>query len=90
MLLSTHPYDWVHGNTDNLSDIFKELARGAGLLGESIHEIQLSWDGPEELKHANYALQSLTKDLRFLRVVPTMESPKVMGLKGIHDPDALQ
>ena len=34
--------------------------------------------------HAKYALQSLPKGLRFLRVVPTKESPKVMGLKGIH------
>ena len=58
--------------------------------GESIHEIQLSWDGPEELKHTNYALQSLPKGLRFLRVVPATESPKVMGLKGIHNLDALQ
>ena len=53
---TTHPYDWVHGNTNDLSDIFRELAKGAGLLGQSIHEIQLSWDGPEELKHANYTL----------------------------------
>ena len=26
------------------------LAEGAGLLGKSMYEIQLSWDGPEELK----------------------------------------
>ena len=53
---ATHPYDWVHGSFDNLSNIFKELARSAGLLGKSIHEIQLLWDGPEKLKQANYAL----------------------------------
>ena len=58
-------------------------------VGRSYHEIQLSWTGPEELKQANYTLQSLPKGLRFLRVVPTLESPKVMGLMGIHDPDAL-
>ena len=86
---ATHPYDWVHGSFDDLSDIFKELARGAGLLGKSIYEIQLSWDGPEKLKQSNCALWSLPKDLRFLRAVPANESPKVMGLKGIHDPDAL-
>ena len=86
---ATHPCDWIHDNTDDLSDIFRELVEGAGLLGESIHEIQLSWDEPEELKHANYAPWSLPKGLRFLRAVPTMESPKVMGLKGIHNPNAL-
>ena len=87
---ATHPWDWIHGNTDDLSNIFRELADGAGLLGKSIYEIQLSWDGPEELMHANYSLQSLPKGLRFLRAVPATESPKVMGLKGIHDSDALQ
>ena len=53
---ATHPWDWIHGNTDDLSDIFRELAEGAGLLGKSIYEIQLSQDGPEELKHTNYSL----------------------------------
>ena len=87
---ATHPWDWAHGNMDDLSDIFRELAQGASLLGESIHEIQLAWNGPEDLKHANYVLQSLPKGLKFLRVVSTKESPKIMGLKGIHDSDALQ
>ena len=87
---SNHPCDWVHDGTNNLSNIFKELAESASLLGEAIYEIQFSWTGPEELKQANYALQSLPKGLRFLRAVPTMESPKVMGLRGIHDPNALQ
>ena len=30
------------------------------------------------------------KGLKFLRVVSAKEYPKVMGLKGIHDPNALQ
>ena len=75
---------------DNLSNIFRELAEGADLLGKSIHELQLSWEGPEELKHANYSLCSLPKGLKFLRVVPTLESLKIMGLKGIHYGNALQ
>ena len=69
--------------------VFKELAESTSLLGEAIHKIQLLWTGPEELKQANYALQSLPKGLRFLRAVPTTESPKVMGLMGIHDPNAI-
>ena len=60
------------------------------MLGTSIYEIEASWTGPEELKQANYTLQSLTKGLRFIRVVPATEFPEVMGLMGIHDPDALQ
>ena len=31
-----------------------------------------------------------TQRFKFLRAVPTSESPKVMGLAGIHDPDALR
>ena len=85
---SNHLYDWVHKGTSDLSDVFTELAKSAGLLGEAIYKIQLSWTRPEELKQANYALWSLSKGLRFLRAVPTLESPKVMGLMGIHDPDA--
>ena len=37
---ATHPWDWTHGNMDDLSDIFKEPAQGTSLLGESIYEIQ--------------------------------------------------
>ena len=78
-----------YGNC-NLFGIFKKLAVSASLLGTDIHEIQASWTGSEELKQANFTLQSLPKGLKFLRVVPTSESPKAMGLVGIHDPDTLQ
>ena len=37
---ATHPWDWVQSNMDDLSNIFRELAQGTGLLGESIYEIQ--------------------------------------------------
>ena len=86
---ATHSWDWTHGNMEDLSNIFKELTQEAGLLGESIFKIQWSWKGPEHLKHANYIFQSQTKGLRFLRAVSTKESPKEMGLKGIHNPEAL-
>ena len=86
---SHHSCDWATDGTSDLSNVFRELAESASLLGEAIYKVQLSWTGPEELKQANYALQSLPKGLRFLRVVPATESPKVMELMGIHDPDAL-
>ena len=65
------------------------MAESAELLGTSIYEIQALWTGPDELRQANYALRSLPKDLKFLCVVTPCESPKVMGLVEIHDPDAL-
>ena len=86
---TTHSWDWDHSNTEDLSDIFKELTQEAGLLGESIFEIQWSWKGPEHLQQANYIFQSQPKGLKFLRAVSAKESPKEMGLKGIHDPEAL-
>ena len=76
-------------DTWDLSEIFKQMTMSAELLGTSIYEIQTSWMGPDELKQANYALQSLPKGLKFLCVVPPSESPKVMGLVEIHDLDAL-
>ena len=87
---ATHPWDWAYSNTDDFSDIFRELIQGAGLLRKTIYEMQVSWNGPVELKHAYYFLRSLPKGLKFLRKVSTKESPKIMGLKGIHNPDALR
>ena len=55
---STHSWDWTHSNTEDLSDIFKELTQEAGLLGKSIFEIQWSWKGQEHLQQANYIFQS--------------------------------
>ena len=46
------------------------MAASAELLGTSIYEIQASWTGPDELKQANSALQSVPKGLKFLPVVP--------------------
>ena len=86
---SKHSHNFDQDSTHDLSKVFKKLATKAGLLGSNIYEIEASWTGPEELKQANYTLQSLPKGLKFLRVVPTLESPKIMGLEGIHDPDAL-
>ena len=86
---SKHSYNFNQDGNCDLSTVFKKLAKKAGLLGTNIYEIEASWTGTEELKQANYTLQSLPKGLRFLRAVLTMESPKVMGLMGIHDPDAL-
>ena len=83
-----HSYNFTTDGTHNLSEIFKQMAMSADLLGTSIHEIQASWTGPDELKQANYALQSLPKGLKFFHVVPPTKLPKVMRLVGIHNPDA--
>ena len=86
---TTHPWDWTQRNMNDLSDIFKGLTQSTGLLGKCIFEMQDSWKGPEHIKCTNYVLLDLPKGLKFLRAVSTKESPKIMGLKGIHDPEAL-
>ena len=75
--------------THDLSEIFRQMATSTKLLGTSIYEIQASWTGLDELRQANYTLRSLPKGLKFLHAVPPSESPKVMGLVGIHNLDAL-
>ena len=84
-----HSYNFITEGTCNLSEIFRQMTKSAKLLGTSIYEIWAAWTGPDELKQAKYALRSLPKGLKFLHAVPPSESPKVMGLVGIHDPDTL-
>ena len=60
-----------------------------GLLGSPIYKIKEAWTGQDELWQANYMLRILSKGLKFFRAVSPSESPKVMGLTGIHDLDAL-
>ena len=86
---SKHSYTFVTEGTHNLSEVFRQMATSADLLGTSIYEIQASWTGLDELRQAIYALRSLPKGLKFLHVVPPSESPKVMGLVGIHNLDTL-
>ena len=76
-------------NTHDLSDIFWCMAKTSELLGSAIYKIREVWAGPDELWQANYAQRTLPKGLTFLRAVPILESPKVMGLTGIHDLDTL-
>ena len=63
MLFSKHSYNFNQDGNHDLSGIFNKLAVSASLLGTDIHEIEASWTGPEELKQANYTLQSLPKGL---------------------------
>ena len=84
-----HSYNFITDGTHNHPEIFRQMAASAELLGMSIFEIQVVWSGLDELKQANYALRSLPKGLKLFCVIPPSESPRVMGLAGIHDPDAL-
>ena len=65
------------------------MTETAGPLGFAIYEIKKARTEPDELWQANYVLRTLPKGLKFFRAVSPSESPKVMWLMGIHDPDML-
>ena len=84
-----HCQNFNNEDTPDLTDIFWCMIETTGLLGSAIYEIQEAWTGWDELQHANYVLRTLPKGLKFFWVVSPLECPKVMGLVGIHHPDAL-
>ena len=84
-----HSPNFTMDGMHDLSKVFRHMAKSTKLLSLAIYKIQEVWEGPDELQQANYALRSLPKGLKFLCAVPPSESPKVMGLVGIHNPDAL-
>ena len=86
---SKHSYNFIDDGICDLSKVFQQMATNAKLLGTLTYKIQASWMGLDELKQANYTLTALPKGLKFIHVVPLSESPKVMGLMGIHALDAL-
>ena len=73
----------------DLLEVFWHMIVATELFGSAIYEIKKTWVGPDELQQVNYTLRTLPKGLKFLQAVPPLEFPKVMGLTGIHDPDAL-
>ena len=84
-----HSLNFSAKNTSDLSEVVWHMIMATELLGSSIYKIKETWVGPDELWQANYAPRTLPKVLNFLRTVPPLESPKIKGLMGIHDPDAL-
>ena len=71
------------------SGLFQEMVACADLLDAEIYEIQEVWTVWRDLWYANGALKSLPKGLQFFCPMSPSEMPKVMGLKGIHHPNAL-
>ena len=70
-------------------NIFQDMIASTGLLGSQIYEIQEFWEGQSKLWYANDMLRALPKGLWFLHPISPSESPKVMDLAGVHNPDAL-
>ena len=84
-----HCPNFNNENTHDLMVVFSCMIETAGLPSSAIYEIQEAWTGWDELQLANYVLRTLPKGLKFFWVVSPLESPKVMGLAGIHHPNVL-
>ena len=78
-----------HETSHDLTNIFLNMITSASLLGSQIYDIQESWEGWSELQYANNASRALPKGLQFFCAISPSKFPKVMGLAGIHNPDAL-
>ena len=86
----THALTFHKEDTYKLMEVFKELAEMAGLLGTEVYPVHDQWVGRKELCSAYHAVRGSAKDLHFFRTVASLESPKVIGLQGIHSPEALK
>ena len=84
-----HSPNFSMENTSDLFEVFRHMIMAAELLDSSIYEIKETWVGLDELWQGNYTVRTLPKGLKFLRAVPPSDSPKVMGLTGIHNLDTL-
>ena len=73
-----------------LTEVFRELAEMAGLLSTEVYPVHNQWVGRKELHSAYYAVRGSAKDHHFFRMVVPLKSPKIMGLWGIHFPEALK
>ena len=85
---TNHPHFDCKTSHD-LTNIFQNMITSASLLGSQIYKIQESWEGQSELQYANNALKAVPQRLQFFCAVSSSESPNVMGLACIHNPDAL-
>ena len=56
----------------------------AGLMDSEIYLVWDQWWGKKELHMVSYMARGSAKDLHYFQVVSPTESPKIMGLRGIH------
>ena len=85
---TNHPH-FNHKTSHNLTSICQNMITSTSLLGSQIYEIQESWEWWSVLQYANDTLRASPKGLQFFCAISPSELPKVMGLAGIHNPDAL-
>ena len=82
----SHKGMFVQEGSYDLMSVFQEMATSTGLLDSDVHEVQNEWTGWKDLWATHQVAKSSPKDIHFFQLVPPTESPKIMGLNGIHSP----
>ena len=85
---TTHPSFDCKTSCD-LTGVFQDMIASTSLLGSQIYKVQEIWTGQDELQYANDELKPLPRGLQFFHPVSPSESPKVMVLVGVYNPEAL-
>ena len=84
-----HQPNFEQEGSYDLSSSFWQMATSTNLLGTKIHEVQENW-GAGRISELPTELPSPPQKTSIsLRVVMPTKLPKLMGLKGIHSPEAL-
>ena len=84
-----HCADYDHEGSQDLSHTFQEMVTSAGLMDSEVLKVQEVWTGQKDLQVTHHAAKGSPKSIQYFWVVPPTESPKIMGLKGIHSLKAL-
>ena len=66
------------------------MATSTNLLNTEVYEVQETWGSWKDFRSANQVAKASPKDIHFFWIILPMESPKIMGLKGIHSIENLQ
>ena len=81
--------DYDHKGSWDLSHTFQEMAISAGLMDSEVYEVQEVWTGQKDLQVTHHMAKGSPKGIQFFQVVSPTKLPMIMGLKGIHSPEAL-
>ena len=65
------------------------MADFGGLPKSNIYEVQDPWMGQKDLCTANHAAKASQRNIQFFSMLTLTKLPSIMGLEGIHLPEAL-
>ena len=85
----THRAMFEQEGSYDLTSVFREMAQETSLLDVEIYKVQETWTGWQGLRAANCTTKASQRDIQFFCMVTLTKLPNIMGLNGIHSPEAL-